>query len=60
MKVRDRRIIFVFVIKLICRKIKRSERTPGHILSLQVECFQVIGTGSVTSAIAASYSNHLL
>jgi hypothetical protein len=43
MKVRDRRIIFMYVIKLLCRKIKRNPRTAARILSLQVECFQVIG-----------------
>ena len=53
MKARDRRIIFMYVIKLLCRKIKRTPRTAAHILSLQVECFQVIGAGSVTSAVAA-------
>jgi len=39
-------------------KIKRSPRTAAHILSLQVECFQVSGAGSVTSAVAAYSSKH--
>jgi hypothetical protein len=36
MKVRDRRIIFLFVIKLLCRKINRRPRRAVHILSFQV------------------------
>jgi len=35
------------------RKIKRSPRTAAHILSPQIECFQLNGAGSVTSAVTA-------
>jgi hypothetical protein len=48
----------MYVIKLLCRKIKRNPRTAAHILSLQVESFQFIGAGSVASVVAAYSRKH--